>query len=207
MTNTPPYDEHEPVKIPVVDKRRVSSAPDTPQGQGIADDLPRSLTGEAEDSGVPTADGTPESGYLEDLQRLKAEFDNYRKRVIKEQSTLIESASRALVSRLLGVLDNFDLAVGAAEETRDFDRMLKGIEMVFGELKEVLAAEGLKTITAKDQRFDPNLHEAAVEVPGDRSGELVVAEVLRPGYMFNERVLRPAMVKVTQQAADAGHGG
>lgn len=140
------------------------------------------------------------AGYLEDLQRLKAEFENYRKRILKEQTDLVERASVALVQRLLSVLDNFELAVAAAEETRDFDRMLKGVELVFGELKETLAAVGLKPIDAKGKRFDPNLHEAAVELPGDPEGELYVDDVLRTGYTLKGRVLRPAMVKVARRA-------
>jgi molecular chaperone GrpE len=138
--------------------------------------------------------------YLEDLKRLKAEFENYRKRILREQTEVISRASAGLVSGLLGVLDNFDLAVAAAEETRDFDKMLRGVEMVYGERKEVLRAEGLDPIEAKGRVFDPSLHEAAVETPGDTDGNLIVTEVLRPGYMFKGRVLRPAMVRVTRKA-------
>jgi len=135
-------------------------------------------------------------GYLDDLKRIKAEFENYRKRILKEQTEFVERASASLVSSLLPVLDNFDLAVSAAEDTKEFDKMLRGIEMVYGELKEVLKGEGLRPIEARGQRFDPNLHEAALEVPGAEEGELEVVEVLRPGYTFKGRVLRPAMVKV-----------
>jgi molecular chaperone GrpE len=143
--------------------------------------------------------------HLSDLQRLQADFANYRKRVLREQTELVERAAGHLVHRLLSVLDSFDLAVAAAEETKDFERMLRGVEMVLGELKEVLKAEGLETIPARDQPFDPNLHEAALEVPGDEDGEMVVAGVLRPGYVLKGRVLRPAMVKVTRRRA-AGEG-
>jgi molecular chaperone GrpE len=141
------------------------------------------------------------AGYLDDLQRLKAEFDNYRKRTIKEQSRLVENASVRLIAELLGVLDDFELAVAAAEETKDFERMLKGVEMVYGELKEVLGAAGLEPIDAKGKPFDPMVHEAALEAPGDGSGVNVVSEVLRNGYKFKGSVLRPAMVKVTQDAS------
>lgn len=141
------------------------------------------------------------AGYLNDLQRLKAEFDNYRKRTIKEQSRLVENASVRIIAELLGVLDDFELAVAAAEETKDFDRMLKGVEMVYGELKEVLSAAGLEPIDARGKPFDPMLHEAALEAPGDGSGVNVVSEVLRSGYTFKGSVLRPAMVKVTQDAS------
>ncbi|HEX2258557.1 MAG TPA: nucleotide exchange factor GrpE [Actinomycetota bacterium] len=145
------------------------------------------------------------ASYREDLQRLKAEFDNYRKRTIKEQSRLVENAAVRLIGELLGVMDDFELAVAAAEETRDFDRMLKGVEMVYGELKEVLGAAGLEPIDAKGKPFDPMLHEAALEAPGDGSGVNVVTEVLRNGYKFKGSVLRPAMVKVTQDASGGQH--
>lgn len=174
----------------------------TIDAEGPADELaPAVDEGDAGDPGeAKVSDDLPiENPYLEDLQRLKAEFDNYRKRVVKEQTSLIEAASAQVVVRMLPILDNFELAVSAAEETRDFDRMLKGIEMVFGELKEVLRAEGLEAIPAKGMPFDPHQHEAAVEVPGDDSGHIVVTEILRPGYRFNGRVVRPAMVKVTQK--------
>ena len=141
------------------------------------------------------------AGYREDLQRLKAEFDNYRKRIVKEQTALLERASANLVYRLLPVLDNFELAVASAEESREFDRMLKGIEMVFGELKEVLGAEGLAPIAAKGKAFDPNVHEAAVQVDGDGEGEPYVADELRTGYTYKGMVLRPAMVKVAHRKA------
>src|SRR3989442_6347959 len=141
------------------------------------------------------------ASYLDDLQRLKAEFDNYRKRIVKEQTGPAEPASAGLLYRLLPVLDNFELAVASAEESREFERMLKGIEMVFGELKEVLAAEGLTAIAAKGQAFDPNYHEAALTVDGEDDGEPYVAEELRGGYTYKGRVLRPSMVKVARRGA------
>jgi molecular chaperone GrpE len=137
-------------------------------------------------------------GYLDDLRRLQAEFDNYRKRTMREQTARIASASQALVSRLLPVLDNFELAVSHAEQSRDFDRMLKGVEMVFGELNEVLGGEGLVAIEASGKPFDPERHEAVVAVEEDGVEAGTVVDVIRKGYEFNGRVLRPAMVKVAR---------
>jgi molecular chaperone GrpE len=136
--------------------------------------------------------------YLDDLRRLQAEFDNYRKRTMREQTARIASASQALVAKLLPVLDNFELAVSHAEQSRDFDRMLKGVEMVFGELREVLSNEGLASIESEGKPFDPGRHEAvvAVELEGAEPGTVV--DVIRKGYEFNGRVLRPAMVKVAR---------
>jgi molecular chaperone GrpE len=137
-------------------------------------------------------------GYLDDLRRLQAEFDNYRKRTMREQTARIASASQALVAKLLPVLDNFELAVSHAEQSRDFDRMLKGVEMVFGELREVLSGEGLVSIEAEGKPFDPERHEAVVAVEQDGAEAGTVVDVIRKGYEFNGRVLRPAMVKVAR---------
>jgi molecular chaperone GrpE len=214
------------VKVPIRDRRKLRDGAGAQLGGGVQ--AVESASGHGSPasaaSGQPAAEGEASSGatvsqaiptvaeelakareaaagYLDDLQRLKAEFDNYRKRTIKEQSRLVENASVRLIAELLGVLDDFELAVAAAEETRDFDRMLKGVEMVYGELKEVLGAAGLEPIEAKGKSFDPMMHEAALEAPGDGSGVNVVSEVLRNGYTFKGAVLRPAMVKVTQDAS------
>jgi molecular chaperone GrpE len=136
--------------------------------------------------------------YLDDLRRLQADFDNYRKRTLREQTARAASASQALVSRLLPVLDNFELAVSHAEQSRDFDGMLKGVEMVFGELREVLQGEGLVKIEAEGKPFDPERHEAVVAVEQEGAEPGTVVDVVRNGYELRGRVLRPAMVKVAK---------
>ena len=136
--------------------------------------------------------------YLDDLRRLQADFDNYRKRTLREQTARAASASQALVARLLPVLDNFELAVSHAEQSRDFDRMLKGVEMVFGELQDLLSGEGLVGIEAEGKPFDPERHEAVVAVEEEGVEPGTVVDVIRKGYEFNGRVLRPAMVKVAR---------
>ena len=136
--------------------------------------------------------------YLDDLRRLQADFDNYRKRTLREQTTRAASASQALVARLLPVLDNFELAVSSAERSRDFDRMLKGVEMVFGELREVLEAEGLVRIEAEGKPFDPERHEAVIAVEEEDTEPGMVVDIVRAGYELRGKVLRPAMVKVAK---------
>jgi molecular chaperone GrpE len=136
--------------------------------------------------------------YLDDLRRLQADFDNYRKRTLREQTARAASASQALVTRLLPVLDNFELAVSAAEQSRDFDRMLKGVEMVFGELREVLQGEGLVEIEAEGKPFDPERHEAVIAVEQEDAEPGMVVDIVRTGYELRGKVLRPAMVKVAK---------
>ena len=136
--------------------------------------------------------------YLDDLRRLQADFDNYRKRTLREQTARAASASQALVARLLPVLDNFELAVSSAERSRDFDRMLKGVEMVFGELREVLEGEGLVRIEAEGKPFDPERHEAVIAVEEEDTEPGMVVDIVRAGYELRGKVLRPAMVKVAK---------
>jgi molecular chaperone GrpE len=136
--------------------------------------------------------------YLDDLRRLQADFDNYRKRTLREQTARAASASQALVTRLLPVLDNFELAVSAAEQSRDFDRMLKGVEMVFGELREVMEGEGRVKIEAEGKPFDPERHEAVIAVEQEDTEPGTVVDIVRTGYELRGKVLRPAMVKVAK---------
>jgi molecular chaperone GrpE len=141
--------------------------------------------------------------YLDHARRLQAEFDNYRKRVLKEQTRALELASEPMVRRLLEVLDDFELALMAAEEMSaarqpDFEVFLKGVELVYAKLKDALKAEGLERIEAEDRAFDPEEHEALMQT-GDGDGDPVVADVLRQGYRLNGHVIRPAGVRVERR--------
>ena len=133
--------------------------------------------------------------YLDHLRRLQAEFDNYRKRTLRQQTHAVELAAQPVVTRLLEVLDDFELALMAAEQQPDFEKFRKGVELVFAKLVDVLRAEGLQRMEAEGTPFDPEQHEALMQT-GEGDGELVVADVLRPGYTLKGRVIRPAGVRV-----------
>jgi molecular chaperone GrpE len=124
--------------------------------------------------------------YRDTLLRVKAEFDNHRKRSAREQGEVRERAAEGLVDKLLVVLDACDAAVGHGAAD---------VEPIAKMLVDVLEREGLERMAAAGAAFDPNLHDAVLHEPGD-GGEPVVAEVLRAGYAWKGRVLRPAMVKV-----------
>jgi molecular chaperone GrpE len=136
--------------------------------------------------------------YLDHLRRLQAEFDNYRKRVLKEQTRAVELASEPVMRRLLEVVDDFELALMSANDKPDFDRFLHGVELVFAKLMDTLRAEGLERIEAKGRPFDPERHEALLQT-GDGDADPMVADVLRPGYTLRGRVLRPAGVRVERK--------
>jgi molecular chaperone GrpE len=131
----------------------------------------------------------------EHLQRLSADFDNARKRMVKDQTHAIERASQRLVARLLEVLDEFQLALKHGEQGPGFGPYLKGFELVYAKLFDTLRAEGLERIDAVGKPFDPTLHEALLQT-GNGEGEPVVDEVWREGYTFKGTVLRPAGVRV-----------
>ena len=138
---------------------------------------------------------------LEMSQRLQADFENYRKRILREQTVLVERASEGIVEQLLPVLDSFELALanldGASSEGGgDMERVRKGIELVYAEFLGVLERAGLEPIRALGTPFDPNEHEAVMQDDGD--GDPHVGQVLRTGWRLKGRVLRPAMVKVSR---------
>jgi molecular chaperone GrpE len=189
--------EHEAPVIKVTDKRRFASF--------ASDEGPAEQAGPSEDDtaaaeGDEVADELAQARaeaqeYLGHLQRLQAEFDNYRKRVLREQTAAVELAGEPVIRRLLEVLDDFELAMMAAEAEPDLETFLKGVELVYAKLVDALKAEGLERIAAEGAPFDPERHEALMQT-GDGDGEPHVAEVFRSGYTLKGRVLRPAGVRV-----------
>jgi len=123
--------------------------------------------------------------YLDALKRLQADFENYKKRILKQQTEHLERAAETLVEKLLPVLDTFDLAIAHGGE---------GLDQVQGQLMAALEKEGLERIDPLGKPFDPNESDAVAHEEGD--GDPVVSEVMRTGYRFKGKLLRPAMVKV-----------
>jgi molecular chaperone GrpE len=194
-----PNQEDEP-QIRITDRRRFANLQDEGAPAAEAGDAPilgdETVADDAAGVADDLASAQAEAGqYLDHLRRLQAEFDNYRKRVVKEQTELSELGAMPVARRLLEVLDDFELALMSADDKPDFERFLKGVELVYAKLLDALKAEGLERIHAEGSPFDPELHEALMQT-GDGDGEPVVADVLRPGYTLKGRVLRPAGVRV-----------
>ncbi len=156
-----------------------SSGPDGPEGPA----------GRDSGSGDPALEAVIQQRdeYLSALMRLQADFENYKKRIIKQQTEHLERAAEGLVEKLLPVLDTADLALahGGGED----------IKQIMSALTSALDREGLERIDPAGGPFDPTLHDAVAHEPGD-GGPQEVAEVLRAGYRWKGRVLRPAMVRV-----------
>jgi molecular chaperone GrpE len=132
---------------------------------------------------------------LHNWQRSAADFSNYRRRVEEERDTVVRFASAALISKLLGVLDDFDRALDNVPPEAH-DAWIEGVQLVERKLRGVLEAEGVTPIEAVGLPFDPNLHEAVLhEETADHPDNQVIGE-LQKGYMLHDRVLRPSLVRV-----------
>ncbi|REK77427.1 nucleotide exchange factor GrpE [Paenibacillus paeoniae] len=129
--------------------------------------------------------------------RAQADFDNFRRRTVKEKEELAQYASMKLINQLLPVVDNFERAIAASSSNNDFESMAKGVDMIFRLMSQTLDAEGLKPIVAVGEPFNPEFHQAIMQVESDEYEEGIVVEEVQKGYMLKEKVLRPAMVKVS----------
>lgn len=130
----------------------------------------------------------------ETLQRLQAEFENYKKRIEKENIEFRKYAKAELISKLLPMIDNFELALQNKENKDEF---VKGIELIYSQLFSLLENEGLKVIKAKGEKFNPEMHEALLTEKSDK--ENIVLEELQKGYMLEDKILRHAKVKVSKK--------
>lgn len=134
-------------------------------------------------------------GELTDLlQRLQAEFENYRKRVENEKSAFMQCASRDLLLKFLTVLDNFELAL---KHTNNHDELVKGIDLIYAQFMQIMKEEGVGHIEVLNAKFDPALHEVLIADKSDKEQGTILEE-LQKGYTLNGSVLRHAKVKVSK---------
>jgi len=189
----------EPEGEPIEQMQGSPSDPDIIDETGAVDetdDAPEESAGEEEPS-VPLAEfeavSRERDQYLDSLRRLKAEFDNSRKRQERERARVLESASEKLVQELLPVLDNLDRALESEGDIRE------GVRATRDQLADVLANEGLLPVASDGQPFDPNVHEAVMGQPSDEHEEGTVLQTFQRGYLLNGRAIRPAKVVVAKQ--------
>lgn len=129
--------------------------------------------------------------------RAQADFDNFRRRTLKEKEELGQYASMKLLGQLLPVLDNFERAIAASSGSGDFDSLAKGVDMIFRQLGQTLEQEGLKVMNVVGEPFNPEFHQAIMQVESDEYEEGIIVEEVQKGYILKDKVLRPAMVKVS----------
>ncbi len=134
--------------------------------------------------------------YLKHLERLQADFDNYKKRQEKKKKEFIEFANEELLNNLLSVVDNLERALDSAKNEKDTKAIKEGVNNTLKEFRNILNKEGVKPMQSIGHRFDPYKHEAVMKIETDKHSEDMVTEEFLKGYYIKSKVLRPAMVKV-----------
>jgi molecular chaperone GrpE len=130
------------------------------------------------------------------MLRALADMENLRRRTRKEQEDLAKYASLKIIAELLPVLDNFERALAVDKDSMTVESLLEGVNMVYRQMVQIFEREGLTPIQAAGQPFDPNLHQAVMQAEDPEYESGMVVEELQKGYLFKDRVIRPAMVKV-----------
>jgi molecular chaperone GrpE len=150
----------------------------------------------------------PMAGLQADLDRFRdlalrsqADFENYKKRCVREKEEAIKYANSSLLERLVAIVDNFERGLSAAREESESSPIYSGMSLVLKQLKDFLAENGLQPIEAVGQKFDPNLHEAIAHESSEEFPEGTVVRQTRRGYRFKDRLLRPSSVVVSSGPA------
>jgi molecular chaperone GrpE len=133
--------------------------------------------------------------------RSQADFDNFRKRAAREKEDAVKYANANFLERLIPILDNFELGLGAARTGAENSPIIAGMDMVAKQLNDFLLSSGVEPVNGEGQPFDPNLHEAVAQEESADVAEGVVIRQLRKGYKLRERLLRPATVVVSKGAS------
>ena len=137
---------------------------------------------------------------LNEVLRVKADFENARKRLEKEKEDFIKFANDALISKLLPIIDNFRLAINSMDDKHKVEDIAAGIKLIEKQLEDTLNEFGLEVIETVGKKFDPHLQEAVTHEETDKFDDDVVIEELQRGYMLAGRLLRPAIVKVAKNS-------
>lgn len=135
--------------------------------------------------------------------KVHADYENTRKRLEKEKSDYMRFANEGLVAQLFPIVDNFDMALVAMDNARDKEAVMDGIKLVQKAFHRILDDNGVSKIESRGKKFDPNLHEAVVMEDTTCMPDNTVIEEIRPGYLLNNRLLRPAQVKVARNPVEA----
>ena len=136
--------------------------------------------------------------YYNRWMKVHADYENTRKRMEKEKINYVKFANEMLISDFFPIVDNFDMALMAMDTAKDKAAVMDGIKLVQNEFHKVLEDNGVKKIKTEGEQFDPHIHEAVLAVETDEHPDGMVVEEVRAGYKLNDRLLRPAQVKVAK---------
>lgn len=165
-----------------------------------AAEKPEMTSAEAEEAALAQLQGDLER-FRDLALRSQADFDNFRKRAAREKEDAVKYANSSILERLIPIIDNFELGLGAARTGNDASSILSGMDMVAKQLTDFLADCGVQPVEAVGQKFDPHLHEAIAQEASAEVKEGHVVRQLRKGYKLKDRLLRPANVVVSKGAS------
>jgi len=183
---------------------------ETGMGKEVPEEIPEKTESGDEDSHVPSQEQVSElnhqletkKGELEELKnrllRLQSDFENFRRRSRKEMEEMIRYGGERVINGLLPVMDNFERALAAARDNPEVTQFAIGMEMIYRQFKETLEKEGLQEIPALLEPFNPEKHEAVMQVVTDEYEDNTIVEEVKKGYALHDKVLRPSMVKVAK---------
>ncbi|MCS7242307.1 MAG: nucleotide exchange factor GrpE [Candidatus Caldatribacterium sp.] len=138
------------------------------------------------------------SEYLNDLKRVKADFDNFRKREMLYRQQFVKTANRDLILKILPIIDDLEKALFEGQKNEVDVTFLQGVELIYRKFLSILEKEGVRPVETKGQKFDPKYHEAIATVSLPDHEDFVIVEEVRKGYLYHDEVLRPAQVKVNR---------
>jgi len=183
-----------------------------PEGTGTAEPSPtpgKGGDGSGATPGMEDAETTrvraERDDYLDKLRRLKADFENYRKRVERDRVEWGRNAVQDFVAGLLPLVDDFERALAASKDADGETSLYQGVRMIHADLLKRLHSQGVVAIDPVGKPFDPAFHDALLEEETDETPDRTVLESLRTGYLFHGRILRPAQVKISRTTAPKGN--
>jgi len=178
-------------KIAPVEESTVAETPPVAEGETISTAL--------EQLKEKLAEAETRNKELEDrLLRLAAEFDNYKKRTVREFENIVKNANENLILDLIDILNNFSRALESPQNNQDLTGFKTGVELIYAQMKNLLNKEGLEEIPAKGEKFDPALHEAVMQMESDQEEGIILQEVNK-GYKLNGKVIRHSQVVVARK--------
>ena len=140
------------------------------------------------------------------ILRALADFSNYRRRHQDDHNQASRIASQELILKILPAIDNFERALDAAEQNHSYESLVEGVKLTLRQLHDIIEKEGVQPIQSVGEQFDPNVHEAVMRVETDDYPENTIVEEIQPGYVQNDKIIRPARVKVAVSPAEDVEG-
>ncbi len=183
------------------------SSEDAAPQETPADQVPETIPGQVPETPVEQ-EPAPESAAVpaieqlsQQLLRLQADFDNFRKRVARERTEWFQRANQEMMGEMLPVIDHFEMGLKTARDCRIDSSVQEGFKIVYDQLMGLLAKFNLKAVDVVGESFDPHRHEAVTYIPSDTVEEGKVIEQIRRGYLLGDKLLRPAQVVVSMGRA------